>query len=190
MSRTFSAAVIHGSGGYPGRNWFPWLKSELETRSIKTSIPQFPTPEGQNLASWTQTFETEVGSVHSNLILFGHSTGVAFLLNLLDQVQQPVLATFLVAGFIGELGHAVFDPLNASFFTRQFNWERIKSNAGQLFIYAGDNDPYVPLSKGITLAESLKSELIVVPNGGHLNQDSGFISFPRLLWDLDRMLAI
>lgn len=32
-------------------------------------------------------------------------------------------------------------------------------------------------------------ELIVIPNGGHLNQDSGFTSFPRLLLDLDRAIA-
>lgn len=179
------AVIVHGTGGYPERNWFPWLKTELTARRIKTTVPKFPTPEGQSLSSWRETFVNEVGGVTSDTILVGHSIGAAFVLNLLNKSDSPAKAVFFVAGFIGSLGQPQFDSLNESFFSEEFDWERIRKNSGKLFVYAGDNDPYVKSEKGIELAKLLKTELIVIPNGGHLNQDAGFKEFPRLLEDLE-----
>ena len=181
-----TAVIVHGTGGFPERNWFPWLKSELIARGIEASVPKFPTPEGQSLSSWRDTFASEVGVVTADTILIGHSIGAAFVLNLLNKSDTPVKAVFLVAGFIGSLGQPQFDTLNESFLHEEFDWEKIRKNSGKFFVYAGDNDPYVESEKGIELAKLLKTDLIVIPNGGHLNQDSGFKEFPKLLEDLER----
>ena len=186
--KNHKAAIIHGTGGHPERNWFPWLKEELVNRNIETIVPKFPTPEGQSLTSWRETFLNEVGPISPDLILFGHSIGAAFVLNLLHRSDTPAKAVFLVAGFLGKLDKPEFDTLNESFFAEEFDWEKIRNNAKKIFIYAGDNDPYVPLEKGSELAKCLKAELVIIPNGGHLNQDSGFKEFPRLIEDLELML--
>jgi uncharacterized protein len=184
-----SAVVVHGAGGHPERNWFQWLKQELSSRGIETKIPQFPLPEQQSLESWRETFFSEIGPISPGFVLFGHSVGAALLLNLLDEADCPAQATFLVSGFVGKIGHPVFDPLNESFFKREFNWDRVRSNAGSLFIYSGDNDPYVPIEKGLELANYLRTDLTVIPNGGHLNQESGFTTFPKILEDFDLMFS-
>jgi len=38
-----NAFIIHGTGGYPEENWFPWLKKKLEEFNYKVFVPQFPT---------------------------------------------------------------------------------------------------------------------------------------------------
>jgi len=37
MKRVF---VIHGWGGNPYKEWFPWIKKELEKNGFKVEIPE------------------------------------------------------------------------------------------------------------------------------------------------------
>ena len=53
--------------------------------------------------------------------------------------------------------------------------------------FAGDNDPYVPLSYTQEIADALSTELKVIPNGGHLNTAAGMQQFPLLLELLNRL---
>src|SRR5262249_6799203 len=78
----------------------------------------------------------------------------------------------------------VFDPLNASFLDRPFDWERIRARAGVSRVYHGANDPYVPLDMAQALASELQAPLTIIPNGGHLNALAGFTKFDKLLQDL------
>ncbi len=186
MNEAFEAIIIHGSGGSAEENWFPWLATELKKRKCKVSVPNFPSPKEQSLESWLARFQAKAPKLRAQSVLFGHSTGAALALNLLQQRVEPISATFLVGGFVGSIGHPVYDPLNASFFQTDFNWAHIRKNAGAIFVYAGDKDPYVPLAKGVELAELLQCNLTVIPGGGHLNAESNYLRFDRLLADFDR----
>jgi predicted alpha/beta hydrolase family esterase len=181
--------IIHGSGGTPSGNWFPWLATELRKRGHSVIVPEFPRPEQQNLRSWMECFDTHVKSLTETSVLIGHSTGVALSLNILQRQSTPIAAAFLVAGFVGPIGSEIYDPLNASFFEAELQWDRIQRNAGEVFVYAGDDDPYVPLPKSIELATLLDSELVLVPKGGHLNYETGYLKFDRLLRDFDRWVT-
>lgn len=205
--------IIHGTMGCPERNWFPWLKSEVEglvsagegeSREIEVVVPRFPTPEGQNLESWLRVFEKEVfgGDAKSlngeeEVILIGHSIGAGFVLNLLNLSilklkNYKVRAAFLVSGFARDLGVLEFDELNREFVARanddHFNWDIIKNNCDEFFIYHSDNDPYVPLNFAEELSSSLDTAITLIPNGGHLNLESGYTKFPLLLEDLKKFL--
>ncbi|MGD9680933.1 MAG: RBBP9/YdeN family alpha/beta hydrolase [Candidatus Obscuribacterales bacterium] len=174
--------VIHGSYGSPEGNWFPWLKRELESSGHQVLIPRFPTPGDQSLTIWKAVLADEVERIDSSCILIGHSIGAGFVLNILeDLASEPVRASCLIAGFLGDLGLPDFDSINNSFVNRDFDWARIKASAGDLLVMSGDNDPYVPLDRGKELAERLSVSLEIVPGGGHLNAESGFTSFPLLV---------
>lgn len=86
------------------------------------------------------------------------------------------------------MGNADFDNLNKSFIVKSFNWNIIKNNCSQFFIYHSDNDPYVPLGRAEELAKSLESKVNIISQAGHFNKDSGFIKFPRLLKDIKSIL--
>ena len=178
------AVIIHGTMGSPEGNWFPWLTAELKKLGIDTITPRFPTPEGQNLRNWLTTFDSWVGQLTENDILIGHSVGASFVCRVLERQSNPIKAAFLVAGFARQLGDQGFDPFNATFVVDPFDWGKIRSNVKKIYTYAGDKDPYVPLSFSNELAGSLEAPLNVIKGGGHLNMSSGFTRFDQLLADI------
>lgn len=91
--------MFHGAYGNPNENWFPWLKEQLEAESFKVLLPQFPTPENQSLASWMDVFAPYLPELDGASVLIGHSLGVPFLLRVLETLERPVRASFLVSGF-------------------------------------------------------------------------------------------
>ena len=179
--------IIHGTGGSPDGNWFPWLSAELTKRKFDVVVPRMPTPEGQSLAAWLTAFDQLVGPVDANTILIGHSVGAVFLLRLLERVQNPVRSSFFVAGFSGFLGLPKFDTLNSTFVNGGYNWKAIRSNAGEVFCYSGSDDPYVPLAQAIDLAKNLGVEAQIIEGGGHLNAEFGYRTFPLILNELTKL---
>jgi predicted alpha/beta hydrolase family esterase len=178
------AVIIHGTGGNPEENWFPWLAEQLRQAGAIVSVPQFPTPEGQTVEAWSAKLDAEMGELPAGTVLVGHSLGVGFILRLAERATAPLGGIYLVSGFIGEIGQPDFDPLNAPFFVDAFDWRAIRDNAGHIRVYNSDTDPYVPLSKGEELARALETELTVVHGAGHINTAAGFTEFPDLLRDI------
>lgn len=179
-----NAIIIHGTYGNPKGNWFPWLKLELEKRNFKVYIPEFPTPENQNLENWFKVFDKYEKYLDENSIIIGHSLGVAFILNVLEKLNHQINAAFLVAGFIGLLNNPDFDVLNKTFTVKEFDWKKIRKNCKQFFVYNSDDDPYVPLEKGKEITENLGTELIIVKGAKHF----GKTKFPLLLKDIENLI--
>jgi len=166
--------IIHGTGGKPNSNWFPWLKSELSKKAIDVAIPSFPTIQGQSLDNWQNAFREQIGSLQPNTTLIGHSLGAGFILNLLEKSSNPIKATYLVCGFLGKLNLPAYDTVNESFVCREFDWQKIRQNAGHCCVINSDNDPYVPLSKGEELAAKMGVNLTLLPGAKHINKEAGF----------------
>ncbi len=175
--------IIHGTKGSPQGNWFPWLKAKLEAQGHDVLVPEFPTPEGQDADSWTSWFLVQ-SMPDKNLTVIGHSIGATCLLNLLNEINTPIAASYFIAPVMGDIGFAEYDDLNRSFYETDFDWAGIRSRMGKAIIMHGDNDPYVPLSHAELLAGKLEVPLTIIPNGGHLNAETGFTDFPQLLASL------
>ena len=178
----FRVVILHGAHGGPDTNWFPWLHSALEADGIEVVRPRFPTPEGQSLSAWLDTYDQAVGSLPSApTVLVGHSLGAAFALRLVERTVEPMAGLFLAAGFVGALGLPDYDTINHSFFVAPFDWLTIRERKGRVArCWAGNDDPYVPLSRSQDIANHLKASLEIIPGGGHLNSETGFNTFPQL----------
>lgn len=179
MTKVF---IIHGAYGNPSVNWIPWLKKELGGMGCGVFLPKFPTPENQSLESWLRVFLEYDRNLDEDSIVIGHSLGVAFLLNVLERMEEKQIKTaFFVAGFTGALNDPKFDMINKTFADRRFDWKKIRKHCRKFFVFSSDNDPYVPPLKGKELAENLGAEMIVVKGAGHFNEKSGYTRFELLL---------
>lgn len=176
--------IIHGAYGNADENWFPWLRDELTARGYDTVVPRLPTPEGQSLASWTRAFDEQVGPLEDDSIMVGHSVGATFILRLLEKRNSPVHAAALVSGFVGDIGLAEFDGINATITRGDLDWRHIRAMARVWRIYTSDNDPYVPFAKPQFLSEKLGQPLTIIRGGGHINAAAGFTEFSQLRDDL------
>jgi predicted alpha/beta hydrolase family esterase len=179
------AFIIHGAYGHPEENWIPWLKAELEKNNYEVHVPTFPTPENQNLKSWREVFQPYEKLLNESSILIGHSIGVAFILDTLERISISIKASFLISGFIGpfegEWANPDFDLINQTFTEKKFDWETIKRNCRNFYIYHSDNDPYVPMYKAEEIAAHLNTKVIVIQNAGHFNEKAGYLTFEELL---------
>lgn len=184
MTRVF---IIHGAGGSPNGNWFPWLKQELEKIGFVVIVPTFPTPEGQNLKNWRKVMKTY--TIEKEDIFVGHSISPAFILDLLE--RNAAKAAFLVAPFIRKINYKGeglnFDVINSTFY-KNFDWAKIKENCKHFFVFYSDNDPYVPIDRSEEVAEKLGVKPIIVKGAGHINAESGYTKFELLLEKIKKIL--
>ncbi len=175
-----NAFLVHSTGGSPAETFYPWLAGELRKLGYAVEIPQFPTPEGQNLESWMDVAEPYLPAFGEGTLLLGRSIGGPFVLRLLERVEKPVDAAFIVAGFCSGPVSPEFKPLVDSFIEKPFDWRKIRESAKNFFVYHSDDDPFLPLSRGEELARNLGVELTFVPRAGHFWMER----FPRLLQDV------
>jgi uncharacterized protein len=178
--------LIHGAYGNPKQNWFPWLRKELKKRGFRVIAPTFPTPKKQNLTNWMKVFKTYDRYINEETILIGHSLGVAFILTILERYKgkKRINGIILVAGFTGTIANPAFDTINKTIAGRIFKWSKIRENCEKIRIYHGDDDPYVPQQKALYLSKKLHAPSVIIHNAGHFNKKSGYITFPRLLKDI------
>ncbi len=179
--------IFHGTAGNPGRNWFPWLKKELEKKRLHVIVPKFPTPVGQSLEAWLKILNQYKKSINKKTIFIGHSLGGMFLLKVLEQLKHPVHAAFFVSASVGVKPIKYYDS-DYAFTQFIFDWPAIINKAKTFTVYHSDNDPYVCLGNGEELAKQLGVTLTFIPKAGHLNAESGWIKFDKLLQDIIKVL--
>lgn len=176
--------IIHGVGAGPESNWFPWLKEKLEELNCTVYIPQFSGPEEQSLDDWMKTFEDYKQYLNEETILVGHSLGVPFILSVLETINKPIKAAFLVAGCAKQVGIPEFDIINKTFLEKVFDWNKIKQNCKKFYVYNSDNDIYIPLELGKDLANKLGVKLIFCKGAGHFMEAERYITAEFLMDDL------
>lgn len=173
--------ICHGTLGSPDGNWFQWAKQEFEKLGHDVYVPSLPTPDNQTKIQWCNALREQAPLFGNNTILIGHSISATFLLHILEVVNQPVYRSIFVSPVMGNIGNSEYDELNKTFVHHNFDWSSINKNKGIATIFHGDNDPYVPLSHAQTLSENIKTPITIIENGGHLNSESGYTKFPKLL---------
>lgn len=181
------AVILHGTGGKPESNWFPWLKKELENKGYEVWVPFLPGNETPNRQVYNDFLLGEGWDFTDNLVI-GHSSGSVSVLNLLEDPRCPKIYTGVIVGSWYDTKNSPLtetDRFAKLFPPEGFNFELIKQKTNNLLFFHGDNDNHCPLEQAQYLAKQLDSEIIIIPNGGHLFAASGFTEFPQLLNTLE-----
>lgn len=178
-----NAFIFHGTAGSPEGNWFPWLKKELEKIGLPTTVPRFPTPEGESLQAWFDVLDAQAQKIDKESLVIGHSKGGMFLLKVLERLDRPVEQAVFVSAPVGVKPIKYYEE-DRHFSNFDFDWEKIVGKACKFVVFHSDNDPCVSLANGEELARRLGIELSFIPNAGHINAESGYTEFPQILESL------
>lgn len=178
------AVILHGTDGKPESNWFMWLKGKLEAEGYEVWVPELPENHTPNREVYGDFLFGQGWDFADNLVI-GHSSGAVEVLNLLMDERCPkVKMAVMVGAWAGGLP-MTYEEDNMQFANlfppEGFDFEVMKSKAGKIAFFHGDNDPYCPLEQAKYLAEKLDASLTVISNGGHLG--SNLTEFPEL-WNL------
>jgi predicted alpha/beta hydrolase family esterase len=171
--------ILHGTGGSPHGNWFPWLKQELEQRGHEVWVPQLPESNFPDIKRYNK-FLLESGWDFDDNLIIGHSSGSVEILGLLQALSEntSINTGILVGTFHGDLGREDLKGMDV-----EFNFDKIKNKAKQFIVIHSDNDPYCPIEGAKAIAENLGTETILFPGFAHfgISQDPKFVKFPELL---------
>ena len=183
-----TAIIIHGTGGYPGENWFPWLKARMKKYGYAVVVPQFPTPENQNPEAWFAVFKKYEKQLDGDTILIGHSCGGAFLLRVLETMNARIKASVFVAASAGVRPIKYYE-IDRPFVEAPFEWEKIRKSSEHFFVFHSEDDPYICIGNGEKIANELGVEMIRLKDAGHFNSNAGYGRFDLLLEKLQPILG-
>ncbi len=179
--------IVHGFQGSPNGGWRPWLMSELEKLDVYACALAMPSPDLPVCNEWVEEVSRHITKNSADeIFLVGHSLGVPAILRYIESADNSIniFGAVLVSGPIEKNSNRKID----SFFESPFEFEKIKSAVKKFVVIQGDDDPNVPLSNAQNLSKILDAELILIPNGGHLNGSSGWRELPQCLEALKKML--
>ena len=171
--------ILHGSFGSKDGNWFPWLKRQLEDKNYKVEVPQMPVGVGnQNYDNWSENF-TKL-NLNENTVIIAHSIAPVFVCKYLITNKIKVKKLIFVCGFNNYLGiDPDFDAVNEPMFIN--NLEDIKNYCKDITCFYSDNDPYVKFDVEKSFADLIADKQIIINNGGHINDESGYTKFEEIL---------
>ena len=158
------------------KNWQPWIKSQLESKGIKTSNELYPEDWKPSYWKWKKVFEKN--TVNKNTTLIGHSAGAAFLLRWLSENNTKIHQLVLVAPYaIKSEKYARLNNLC------EFEYDsQLAQNINEICIFYSNKDAEEILKSALHIHEKLGGELIDIPHYRHFgSKEMKSEKFPELL---------
>ncbi len=170
MKRAF---LVHGWGGSPEREWFPWLKAELERNGFEVRVPALPDSDHPRIATWVPTLAAAVGTPDADTYFVGHSMGcqtIARYLAGLDDSTQ-VGGVVYVGGYFDSLTLGEDEEVEVwdEWYNAPLDLSRVKAHAPRSIAIFSDDDPYVPFENAKRFEQELGSKIIVEHGQGHFS---------------------
>jgi leucyl-tRNA synthetase len=147
--------VIHGLGGNPQENWFPWFKKQMESHGFEVIIPDLPKPENLYLKDWLSELGKLGITADDDLFVVGHSLGGPTACQFILKNNLPVKKLILVAP-VGkssdwqQLRKFDFSDDEIATITRfggaSIDFSKLKSLVADSVLYFSKDDPYISLN--------------------------------------------
>ena len=181
--------IVHGWGGTPESDWFPWLKEELNDRGYRVIVPLMPETDEPKIEPWIKKLREAVGEPDAETIFIGHSIGCQTILRYLQTAAGNAKETFFVAGWFNLILDNIEEKeIAAPWFATPINLEAAKEKAGKITAIFSDDDPYVPHSDWEKFKTLLGAEVIILKKRGHICEDDGAAELPEILKIIDNIV--
>ena len=175
--------VVHGSFGSPFGNWFSWFYKMVSQNDNQVLVPQFPVGvDYQNYNNWSSLLDNyrDLGLINEGTVFIGHSIGAIFIVRYIIERNINAAKLILTAGFNNYVGvGGDYDKVNESFFIADIS--PIRGLVKEIICIRSNNDPYVSQEALTNFAQEIATKEVVIENGGHLNSESGYESFEKIL---------
>lgn len=188
MSQGTHIVIVHGYGSAPGRNWFPWLKIELESCGFLVDVLRLPDASAPCLDAWLDCIGSHVRDAGCGTFFVAHSLGCIALLGALQRLDAGSRfgGMVLVSGFSSPVeGLRELD----AFANQELDFDRLAAMSGRTVVIAAGDDPLVPAAATEELAAKLHAEFLLCEHGGHFMDSDGFREWPFLLDRVEAALA-
>lgn len=179
--------IIHGWGGSPDGDWFPWLKSELTAQSFDVFVPAMPDSPHPKIDDWIAEIQKQVGEADSNTYFVGHSIGCQAVLRYLELLSEDVKVggVVLVAAWV-HLTDETWDEdyteeIAQPWLSTPINFDRIKNHTDKFIVIQSDDDPYMPILDAEIFVEKLGAKIIWEHKKGHVSAEDGVTELPSAL---------
>jgi len=160
--------LLHGWGGSDYPHWQSWLAGELAKDYGTVSFLKFSNFDFPDIDVWKKELLNELSTFRPNIVIC-HSLANTLWFHLCNEqsLEYDVEKLFLVAP---PSMNAKIEELQ-SFFPVALP---SKLYAKDTVLIGSTNDPYIAMQELKQLQETLKVELKILQNAGHINADSGY----------------
>ena len=166
MKRVF---LIHGWEGNPEKDWFVWMRKELEERGFDVIVLAMPDSMNPQMDAWVSHLAKTVEAPDEEKYFIGHSLGCITILRYLETLQdnQKIGGAVLVVGFGFNLEYEGYKNELESFFQTPLRWDEIKKHCAKFVTIHSTDDPFVPIKHNTLFQEKLGAKSIVEQGRGH-----------------------
>mmetsp|Transcript_13874 Transcript_13874/g.22127 ORF Transcript_13874/g.22127 Transcript_13874/m.22127 type:complete len:146 (+) Transcript_13874:469-906(+) len=133
-----------------------------------------PDPNKARESIWIPFIQDKL-KADSNTILVGHSSGAEAGMRYAE--ERKLKGLVLVSACYTDLG--VENERQAGYYSRPWEWKKIRENCEWILQLASDNDPFIPEKEMLHVAENLDSEYHCLKGRGHF-----------LGWQLPEVVAL
>jgi len=163
--------IVHGWTGNPNEGWFPWLKSELESKGFEVHSPSMPNTDAPEINAWVNHLSKIVGTPNEETYFLGHSIGCQTIMRYLANLpgDSKVGGTVFVAGFFNLISEMDEEDKEIAkpWLETPIDTDKVKKICPKTIAIFSDNDPDVPLSDSELFKEKLGSKIKIEHNKGH-----------------------
>ena len=173
---------LHGWEGTSQSNFFPWLKSELESRGAKVTVLDLPNTE--NPKEFEQVDFVSANYVFDeNTVVIGHSLGTVIGLKLIQKLKGQIKEFISIAGF-ADVEWKVELPFTQDF-NFNFDFTSINKNCAKFTVINTLDDLFVNTKQAEFLANKLNTKVTILEStenhfGGEVEQNLLDSLFPKI----------
>jgi len=176
--------LVHGWEGNPNNSFFPWLRSELESRDYEVESLSMPDPDNPRMEAWIPHLEQAVGTPSKDVVIVGHSMGGATTLRFLERLPEGIKIdkAVLVAPAVDIINNLTDEEAEfISPWLKPFDDAKIARSADKIIGIFSDNDQFIPLSSADYAKEHFSAEIVIDHEMSHYDDDTGITEAPSVL---------